>query len=682
MARNDIAELNGTFSGADIVVNIIFPGCTPICIGNLSTLTYSTYREKKPVRTIGRINAKGFAHGQRTIAGTLIFTVLHKHVVNIFKSDVPYLKNIKKLKPCELPPFDLLMTYGNEYGASAHMALYGVTIVDEGKIMSIEDMFTENTWSYMARDIDLMNDIGSEMNSPIATLGEFDSGAKFASNDLVLDDDYVKMKEAMEQMKIDQEALIAELRNNSNLYIGQPGGWVPGQDIIVVPPTGTSTLLPGNGDIDITEENHPEIKIEVADEHPTGVPKEDIWIYVNLEIDTGIAITSDVYKFQDLDVKLKAKLECGCATMESEFKITDKKMTIKFINFQGHTPTTPTIYVGVSKAEFSTGGRDYVLSSDTMVKIENPSSHSKSNPIKFQWNKKGSSKQEEADKDYVFKLKFTPNSYTSLGSLDTPANKMTQYIFRDATHGSLKGDPPSSAVGNAMQPDYYTTTTVTYDNSLMGLCCDVSKMDPKKILGSFTVKGEVTQNGKTVTPKNHKKMKVKCNYRCTFTLPNGEKVVIDGTNSNNNMTKIYQDVMAPVNESLKNGGSIGLDEVLAGTSLEPVKGWNNNSFQIVSYKHPSSGLADQVVALTHVAHDCEDCGEYEFDPRVPYKPHSTKAGKDKCLCGMTHNKLTFELYNFRMYDPTTNKETPNTGDVKSVFFRVINMTQEVYNFLT
>lgn len=214
MARN-YGTINGTYSGVDMVVNIIFPGMQPIAIGNLSTLTYSMYRDKKPVRTIGRINPKGFAHGGRTIAGTLIFSVMFKHNVNDLKKDIPYLENIKKLKPCELPPFDILITTGNEYGASAHMAIYGVTIVDEGMIFSVEDLFTENTWTYFARDIDLLNDIGSELNANITSLGEYDSAAKLIASELKMDDDYVAMKQALQELQDEQKKLVEDLRKNA-----------------------------------------------------------------------------------------------------------------------------------------------------------------------------------------------------------------------------------------------------------------------------------------------------------------------------------------------------------------------------------------------------------------------------------------------------------------------------------
>jgi hypothetical protein len=52
-----------------------------------------------------------------------------------------------------MPPFDITISMRNEYGNGATMVIKGVVIVDEGQVMSIEDMITENTMSYMAMDI-------------------------------------------------------------------------------------------------------------------------------------------------------------------------------------------------------------------------------------------------------------------------------------------------------------------------------------------------------------------------------------------------------------------------------------------------------------------------------------------------------------------------------------------------
>jgi hypothetical protein len=63
-----------------------------------------------------------------------------------------------KMKPDELPPFDIVVSFANEYGQSASKVIYGAVIVDDGMTLSIEDIFTENQMTYIARDIEHMKD--------------------------------------------------------------------------------------------------------------------------------------------------------------------------------------------------------------------------------------------------------------------------------------------------------------------------------------------------------------------------------------------------------------------------------------------------------------------------------------------------------------------------------------------
>lgn len=160
-----------SYGGTDIVTSITLPNCKPIVFGELQTITYSIHREKFPVRTLGRINPKGFSFGGRTIAGSLIFTVFDRHAILQALTDyaaedtkrndttgvlVNYEKLIDQAVTDELPPFDITVNLGNEYGQRSVLRIYGVTIVDEGQVMSIEDIITENTFSYMATDIKLL----------------------------------------------------------------------------------------------------------------------------------------------------------------------------------------------------------------------------------------------------------------------------------------------------------------------------------------------------------------------------------------------------------------------------------------------------------------------------------------------------------------------------------------------
>lgn len=176
-------KVNTSFSGADIVASITPIGGKPIVFGEIQTISYSIFRQMTPVYSLGRINPKGVVRGPRTIAGTLIFTVFDRHVLksvmdaykveaaktkvdgieysmfkNYYGFDEVAIQDLKDYgKTDELPPFDINISFLNEYGNSATLNIYGVHILTEGQTMSIEDMITENTMQYIAMDIDLMD---------------------------------------------------------------------------------------------------------------------------------------------------------------------------------------------------------------------------------------------------------------------------------------------------------------------------------------------------------------------------------------------------------------------------------------------------------------------------------------------------------------------------------------------
>jgi hypothetical protein len=128
-------------------------------LGSLQTLTYSIHMERRPIRSIGNINAKDYVMGPRTIAGTLIFAVFNKHFAYEIMDDIK-----KKYNPRyafladELPPFNITVTFANEYGANARLVLYGVRLVNEGQVMSVNDIYTENTYQFVATDIEYLTD--------------------------------------------------------------------------------------------------------------------------------------------------------------------------------------------------------------------------------------------------------------------------------------------------------------------------------------------------------------------------------------------------------------------------------------------------------------------------------------------------------------------------------------------
>lgn len=153
-----------SYSGCDIVasINITIPGQETISkvFGSLQTFSYSIHQEKAPVRTLGDVNAITYVDGPRTIAGSMVFAVLDKHVIYEIMDDVYKKGNYqnKHFLMDELPNFDVTLSFANEYGRQSTISVYNCTIIDEGQIMSINDILTENTYHYYATDIDYMTE--------------------------------------------------------------------------------------------------------------------------------------------------------------------------------------------------------------------------------------------------------------------------------------------------------------------------------------------------------------------------------------------------------------------------------------------------------------------------------------------------------------------------------------------
>ena len=153
-----------SFAGVDIVAELVLPSEKPMTLGELQTISYSVHRENTPVRTLGHVNPVGFVKGPRTIAGSLIFTVFNFYA--FYKLDQFKRAISIGLYPLAdmLPPFDVVITYSNEYGALSKMKLYGISIIDEGQTMSIDDLITEQTYTYMARGIQPMTGFAPTVN--------------------------------------------------------------------------------------------------------------------------------------------------------------------------------------------------------------------------------------------------------------------------------------------------------------------------------------------------------------------------------------------------------------------------------------------------------------------------------------------------------------------------------------
>lgn len=146
------------FSGADIKA-VISTGDKLWVLGELQTISYSIHREKPSVMLLGRVSPAGFTRGARTIAGSMIFTVFNQEILRHLATshpEDPVDSGFGSVMSDQIPPFNVTISFVNEDGRMSSVVIYGIEIIDDGQVMSINDMIIENTKSYKARGIDVM----------------------------------------------------------------------------------------------------------------------------------------------------------------------------------------------------------------------------------------------------------------------------------------------------------------------------------------------------------------------------------------------------------------------------------------------------------------------------------------------------------------------------------------------
>ena len=212
---NKYLQTYTTFSVADIVAT--FGG---IEIGALSGITFSVTREKAPIYTMGSPNPRSFSRGKRGIAGSLIFTVfdrpalytmLDKNRANGDPSQVFYTRShnalpgdtsyknrgiadvndqgssvVKKVPyyADQIPPFDITITFMNEYGQAAVRSIYGCELLNEGSGASMDDIVIEETMTYVARELGPMYTVATDplLEAPTDTELQFLNSSKLSSD--------------------------------------------------------------------------------------------------------------------------------------------------------------------------------------------------------------------------------------------------------------------------------------------------------------------------------------------------------------------------------------------------------------------------------------------------------------------------------------------------------------------
>ncbi len=171
-AIDNLGTTQISFSGCDTVVSANINGKVYI-LGSLETVSISTFMDTAPVRVLGKDAPTRYKQGTRTVSGTMIFSKVYKgEMEKMIKENYQFaIGDVKGQQAHDrLPPFDVTINVATEYSPETKTAnLLGVTITAGGMTLSVHDVYTEQTYSFVALEyIDLHDgnstDIGESNN--------------------------------------------------------------------------------------------------------------------------------------------------------------------------------------------------------------------------------------------------------------------------------------------------------------------------------------------------------------------------------------------------------------------------------------------------------------------------------------------------------------------------------------
>lgn len=209
MANNmnsSVTQTYNSFSGVDMLVSF-----GSAVVGEVQGVSYTVTREKAPLYTMGSADPRSFSRGKRGIAGSLIFLVFDRSGLLDAMRDDTYLANRWEINAQtqdssevaedlngsiagstatgtetdpryqvstgasdkvwataryhdQIPPFDLVITAANEYGHTCRMSVQGVEVMNVGSGMSVDDITTDESCTFVARSVTPWNGATSLAN--------------------------------------------------------------------------------------------------------------------------------------------------------------------------------------------------------------------------------------------------------------------------------------------------------------------------------------------------------------------------------------------------------------------------------------------------------------------------------------------------------------------------------------
>lgn len=181
MGKDAIRTIGGTHTHILLELSRENSGEALFYLGSALTVSYSVHRDKVPVFNCGSHLIDGFSIANKYVAGSLMtimynideFAELIKGISDGNNSH-PYktfsgIKESHTFMRDDLIPFNLHAIFTNEYSDDVRkIVIYDATFINNGQVMSINDIITENTLSFVARDMSEQGAVGA-VNSSLIT---------------------------------------------------------------------------------------------------------------------------------------------------------------------------------------------------------------------------------------------------------------------------------------------------------------------------------------------------------------------------------------------------------------------------------------------------------------------------------------------------------------------------------
>lgn len=200
MSTATFTQTYNSFSGVDMLVTF-----ANNIVGEVQGVSYTVTREKAPLYTMGSADPRSFSRGKRGIAGSLIFLVFDRSSLLTVLKDKRYMANSWEVPPSlqsqsvqglgeqnvqgfsgvgsaagtqlsndprqdrngsvaskalsapryhdQCLPFNLVVSAANEYGHIARMVIKNVEIMNCGSGMSIDDITTDESCTFVATSV-------------------------------------------------------------------------------------------------------------------------------------------------------------------------------------------------------------------------------------------------------------------------------------------------------------------------------------------------------------------------------------------------------------------------------------------------------------------------------------------------------------------------------------------------